>query len=264
MSCLKPLKRCNTTTSLKGPSLESNLLYGTAQQTNPWRAGTPGRAPRNRQAVVVNRRPLSLFIGLFFCATFVASAHAQQHPSIQFRLGAFYATPLVKDAVSSAALDQAIPGQRSHNVNVREGIGPIGTVAVRLPLRGTMHLELSGSAAQTKIRGDDGLQTWDVANATVGDLVFSVGGWYRGTIAWRGGIGATRLFTAQRGVFSKGNGIRPLLEAGIGAQLAKRFELSARVQTHSFGTTTLRDNGGSDGNVLRGIIQVGTTLWQGK
>jgi hypothetical protein len=65
-------------------------------------------------------------------------------------------------------------------------------------------------------------------------------------------------------MFSDGNGIKPLIEAGLagGTSVAGRpIELDVRFQTHSFGTATLRANGGADGNVARLVLQLGTTLW---
>jgi hypothetical protein len=250
------------------PSLESNLLYTTAHQTNPQRAGTPGRALRNRRAVVEIRRPLCLFIALMALA---APVHAQQgfssKPSIQIRLGAFMATPLVNDAVSSRALDDSIPGLRSNEITIAQKPGPIGTIALRVPLRGATHLEVAASAGSSTLRGDDGRQSWDVDKALIGNFTLGFGYLYHQKIGVHAGVGVTKIFVEDTGLFSKGNSMRPVLEAGISSGVnvgGRSVDLDFRAQTHSFGTATLRDNGGSDGNVLRFMLQLGTTLWGGR
>lgn len=270
----KMINRSLYSTYTEMPRLESKLLYGTAQQTNPWRAGTPGRAPWNWRAVVFfERRPLRLSIhqGFFaFALLFMATpafgqARFSDKLTVQIRLGAFGATDLVTDEVSSRAVDDSIPGRRSDGISIRQKPGPIGTLAVRFPLRPSTQLELNASAARSVVRGDDGLSEWDVANATVGNFVVGFGYLYRGAVAIRAGVGLTRLFAEERGVFSRGNGVKPLLEGGIASGImigGRPIELDVRAQTHSFGTATLRDNGGENGNVTRVIVQLGTTLWK--
>jgi hypothetical protein len=258
--------------------LESNLLYQTAQQMNPWRAGTPGRAPWNRQAVVFDRRPLCLSIphvlpALFVCilafAAFATPLTAQavfpDRKTVQVRIGAFGATSLVNDEVSSAALDDSIPGLRSDGITITQKPGPIGTLAVRLPMRRSTQLEVNASVGRSTVEGDDGRGEWDVGSVTIGNFVVGFGYLYRNAVALRAGVGLTKLFAEERGMFARGNSLKPLLEAGAasGVMLGGRpIELDVRVQTHSFGTTTLRENGGEVGNVLRAVIQIGTTLWQ--
>jgi len=252
--------------------LESNLLYDKSQQTNPWRAGTPGRALRNRRAVVRYWRPLRLFICLTSVALAAAGPLAAQtgqptRPSVTLRLGAFFATPLVDDAVSSSGLNDSIPGVRSHQITLQQKVGPIATLAFRFPLRAQTNLEVSGSVGRSSVRGDDGLETWDAIPVTVGNLVFGFGYLYRRLIILHGGVGVTKLFAEERGMFSKGNSIKPMLEAGASSSVhvgARPIELQVMVQSHSFGTATLRDNGGSDGKVTRAIVQIGTTLWGGR
>lgn len=255
------------------PGLESNLLYETAQQMNPWRAGTPGRAPWNWRAVVfLGRRPLRLSIshGLLVFAVFAAASPAAgqarfpERMTVQLRVGAFGATSLVQDEVSSRAVDDSIPGTRSDGVTIRQKPGPIGTLAVRLPMRASTQVEVNASAARSMVQGDDGLGKWDVAPATVANFVVGFGFSYRRVVAVRAGVGLTKLFVEERGMFSRGNSLRPLLEAGVASGVmvgGRPIELDVRAQTHSFATATLRDNGAGAGNVMRLVIQLGTTLW---
>ncbi|MGQ0563427.1 MAG: hypothetical protein ACT443_16340 [Gemmatimonadota bacterium] len=185
--------------------------------------------------------------------------------SVQIRLGAFMATTLVSDAVSSRALDDSIPGRRSHRISLRQQPGPIGTLALRVPLRPTTQLELSAAAGRSLVRGDDGLTTWDFTNATVANLILGFGYIYRQRIGLHAGVGMTKLFAEERGLFSRGNSVKPLLELGIstGVRLGVPVQLDLRIQTHSYGTATLRDDSGADGNVARIVFQVGTVLGKG-
>jgi hypothetical protein len=185
--------------------------------------------------------------------------------SVQVRLGAFMATTLIDDAVSSRALDDSIPGVRSNSIQLKQKPGPIGTVALRVPLRATTQLEVSASAARSLVRGDDELESWDVANVTIGNFVIGFGYLYRNTVAMHAGVGLTRLFAEERALFSKGNSIKPLVEAGLSSSLGVAgvpIDLDLRVQSHSYGTAALRDSGGADGSVMRGVLQIGTTLWK--
>lgn len=247
--------------------MESNLLYTTAQQTNPRRAGTPGRAPWNWRAVVEYRRPLRLFVYLIFWVASPAAAQVTfpSTPSVQLRLGGFLATPLVKDEVSSRALDDSIPGIRSQLVTVKQQPGPVGTLAVRLPLRARTQLEVNASVGHSNVQGDDGRQSWDVMPVTIGSFVLGFGYNFRQLAALRAGVGLTKLFAEDRALFSRGNSLKPLIEGGISTAFAlagRPIDLDVRLQTHTFGTATLRDNSGSDGNVTRAIVQIGTTLWK--
>jgi hypothetical protein len=81
-------------------------------------------------------------------------------------------------------------------------------------------------------------------------------------ISLHGGVGITKLFGTDTGLFADGNGIRPMVEAG--ASLAMPFypalRLDARFQSHTFSTTTLRNEGGNDGNVMRVLAGASLTL----
>jgi hypothetical protein len=175
------------------------------------------------------------------------------------------ATTLVSDAVSSRALDDSIPGVRSNLIELRQQPGPIGTLAFRMPLRSRTQLEVSASVAHSVVRGNDGLESWDVANVTVGNFVIGFGYLYRSVVAVRAGVGFTRLFAEERALFNKGNSVKPLLEGGLSSSVGVAgvpIDLDLRLQSHSYGTAALRDSGGSDGNVFRAVLQVGTTLWK--
>lgn len=250
------------------PTLESNLLYGKAQQTKPWRAGTPGRAPRYRRAVVDYRRPLCLFMPkkLLFFALFALFANAldpvpvlgqaSRKVGFQVRVGAMGFSPLVEDAVRSRAVADSIDADQSTLITVRQGIAPAIAVAALVPLRGRTELELSAGFATSKVTGKDDFESWDVATVSVGNALFGVSFAYRPTLSVHGAVGITRLFASDVGLFAKGNTIRPLVEAGLSYALPSRpeFQIDARAQTHTFATTSLRDEDAEEGSVFRIVL----------
>lgn len=254
--------------------LESNLLYATAQQTKPWRAGTPGRAPRYRRAVVDYRRPLCLYMPkkLIFAALVAVlaggfrPAQAQEttprKAGIQIRVGAMAFSPLVEDRVRSRAVADSIDADQSTQLSVRQQIAPTIALAVLLPLRGRTELEGSVSFATSSLQGEDDFGSWDVGNVAVANAVIGVAYAYRPRILLHGGAGMTRLFAEDEGLFSKGNNIRPLVEAGVSwvTPMNSGLQLDARVQTHTFATAALRDEDAEEGSVFRLAITGSYTL----
>ena len=233
------------------PTLESNLLYVTAQQMILRRAGTPGRAPWIWRAVVITMAAASSF--------YTTPLSAQ---SVQVRIGAFVASPLLKDALSSLAVDTTIKGTRSDGITIKQSVSPIATVALRIPMRTRTSLELSGSVARSQLKGSDGLQNWNAGNLTIANAGLSLGYLYRTSLTLHGGVGFTRFFAPDIGMFSRKNPIRPMLEGGVSAPInvAKHaIEIDVRAQSHAFG---IGEAGSSDGNVTRIVAQVGTTLWK--
>ena len=256
------------------PILESNLLYASVQQTKPWRAGTPGRAPRYRRAVVDYRRPLCLFmlrnltffalaIGLFASAK---TATAQQIPTRkigwQIRVGAAAFSPLVDDKVRSRAVADSIDADASETVSVRQQIAPAITIAALLPLRDRTELEFSAGFATSTAQGEDDFESWDVATVSVANLLLGIAYAYRPNIIAHGGVGFTRLFGSDEGMFAEGNSIKPLLEAGASVIMPfnSAVALDARLQTHRFATQSMRDEDAEEGSVFRVVLSGSYTL----
>lgn len=242
-------------------ALDSKLPYTTAQQTNPQRAGTPGRALRNRRAVVEIRRPLCLFLLLLASAPAHAQHASSGKPSLQLRVGAFMASALVRDFVTGSPGPDSISASPSNEIEIKQKPGPIASVSLLFPLRGSTRFEVGAAAASSKLKGDDGRQTWSVGNSLAGNLVVGFGHTYRGLADLHLGVGVTRLFVENRGMFSNGNSARALFEAGVSTAL-RGIDFDLRAQMHKYGTATLRENGGSDGRVLRIVLQAGRTLWR--
>lgn len=186
--------------------------------------------------------------------------------SVHIRIGALAATPLIKDEVSSFAVDSAIGGRRSQGITVQQKISPIATLALVVPMRVRTLIEINGSVSRAKLTGDDHLQTWDAGTLTIVNAMIGFGYVYKNLVTLHGGVGFTRLFTDDVGLFAKGNGIRPMAEAGASTAFKAGIplELDVRAQSHGFDTATLRDNGGSGGQVNRLVVQIGTKVWSGK
>ena len=259
------------------PTLESNLPYTTAQQTKPWRAGTPGRAPRYRRAVVDYRRPLCLFMrrkltflflaGVVALASGASSSQAQTSRKIgwQVRVGAMAFSPLVEDAVRSGAVADSIDADQADAISVRQGVAPAIVLSALLPLREKAEIAVSAGVARSTVVGEDDFESWDVSTVTVGNALFGISYAYRPTLFLHGGVGMTKLFAEDVGMFAKGNTIRPLIETGLSYALPSRpeFQIDARLQTHRFATTSLRDEDAEEGSVFRVVLSGSYTPGRG-
>ena len=245
--------------------LESNLLYTTAQQTKPWRAGTPGRALRYRRAVV-ERRPLCLFMATkalyaALVAGFMVMPDSAGAQSLQFRVGAMLFSPLVEDEVSSSTVENEFPSEQAHRIRVQQAIGPALTGAVVYPVRPNLNVEISATYATSKLNAEDSFESWDAGSVSVANALFGVGYKWRPSLSFHAGAGLTKLFGNDAGMFSEGNGIQPLLEAGASLNVGKLpVALDVRAQTHSFSTRTLTDEQASPGNIFRVVIGASYTL----
>ena len=77
-----------------------------------------------------------------------------------------------------------------------------------------------------------------------------------------GGVGFTRLFGSDEGMFAEGNSIKPLLEAGASVIMPfnSAVALDARLQTHRFATQSMRDEDAEEGSVFRVVLSGSYTL----
>jgi hypothetical protein len=185
-------------------------------------------------------------------------SHAQ---SVHLQLGVLYSTPLVKNAVSNAP-----PGDQSGDIQLKTSLAPLISAALRFPMKPGTHVEVNAGMAATSLTGDDGADSWSAGNVIIGNLSADIGYTSRSLILF-GGVGLTKLWSHEATLFNRGNSMKPLLEVGAATSTAlggRPFEIGARVQTHSFNTASLTENGASSGNVMRAILQVGTTLRRAK
>jgi hypothetical protein len=202
-------------------------------------------------------------------AMFIASANTASAQQIstrkigwQIRVGAAAFSPLVDDKVRSRATADSIDADASETVSVRQQIAPAIAIAALLPLRDRTELEFSVGFAASTAQGEDDFETWDVTTVSLANVLFGVAYAYRPTIIAHGGVGFTRLFGSDVGMFAEGNAIKPLLEAGASFVMPfnSAVQLDARFQTHRFATQSLRDEDAEEGSVFRVILSGSYTV----
>ena len=121
-------------------------------------------------------------------------------------------------------------------------------------------LEVSGMFAYSKLRASNEGGDWDVQDVSVATV--TVGGRYQkwDRVALSAGAGATHFFSDDRGIFSEGNGLMPLVEVGALARIPAGtlpLHLTVRLQSHTFGTPALRREAAGEGKPVRLLVQVG-------
>ena len=194
------------------------------------------------------------------------AAHAQDRKiGLQVRVGAMAFSPLVEDAVRSRAVADSIQADIATSITARQGIAPAIALAALVPLRGRTDLEVTVGFATSKLTGKDDFESWDVATVGVANALFGIAFAYRPSLLVHGGVGITKLFASEEGMFAKGNGIRPLVEAGLsyGFSSYPAFRIDARAQTHTYATTSLRDEDAAEGSVFRILVSGSYTPGRG-
>ena len=178
-------------------------------------------------------------------------------PTFHFRVGAMAFTPLVEQNVREVR-DSALGA--IHPITVKQQPAPVISAGVSYPMRAKLTAELSASYAWSALRGQDDLSEWDAADVSVINAIVGVRYQRWASVSIDGGVGITKLGGSSTGMFAKGNGLRPVFEAGITADVAGRvpLQLVARAQTHRFITGTLQDESAEQGQVWRGVLQLGT------
>jgi hypothetical protein len=247
--------------------LESNLLYTPAQQRNRGERELRGERRGTGERSSIIRRPLCLFILLaVVSAGLIEPASAQDQSTrkmaFQVRVGAMGFSPLVEDAVRSRAVRDSIDADQSDQISVRQQIAPAISIAALLPLRARAELEVNASFATSMLRGTDDFESWDVGTVSLVNALIGLSYAYRPSLMLHGGAGITKLFSESEGLFAKGNGIRPLLEAGLSwtTPFQPALQLDARAQMHTFATASLRDENVEEGSVFRVVVGGSYTL----
>lgn len=178
--------------------------------------------------------------------------------TIEARAGLLFSMPLVEDAGGHAVLGERY--DLTGPVKLSLAPTPLLSLSLLMPLRERMTLEVGGTYGLGKLVASDAVSDWDVQNAGLVSAVVDVRYQYSDVIDFLAGLGGTKFFSESKGVFSEGSSVMPLIEVGAGARRGFGpviLSLDARLQTHTFGTPALRRDGGSNGNVVRGSVQLG-------
>jgi hypothetical protein len=248
------------------PKVESNLLYTAAQQRNRGERELRGERCGTGERSSIIRRPLCLFLLLAALlagsSNPVSAQNQSQKMAFQVRVGVMAFSPLVEDAVRSRAVRDSIDAVQSDQITVRQQMAPAIAVAALLPLRGRAELEVSAAFATSALQGRDDFQNWDVGTVSLANALLGVSFAYRPSLLLHGGVGITKLFSESEGMFTKGNGIRPLVEAGLSwtTPFHPALQLDIRAQTHTFATGSLRDEDAEEGSVFRAVVGGSYTL----
>ena len=196
------------------------------------------------------------------CALLPVGAPARQAAAQHFeaRLGVLASTALVKDEGATRGLGNALGANVLGPTELKLVPAPAASALMVSSIGKRTQLEVSGMFALSKLRASNQGGDWDVQDVSVATI--TVGGRYQrwSNVALSVGAGATHFFTDDRGIFSEGNGLMPLVELGALARIpAGTLPLHAtvRLQSHTFGTPALRREASSEGKPVRLLVQVG-------
>jgi hypothetical protein len=209
----------------------------------------------NMQTVSIRSLAVALVCAVLLCPCQRATA---QH--FEARLGVLASTVLVRDGGASAGLARALGATVLAPTELKLSPAPAASALMVSALGARTQLELSGMFALSKLRASNDGGDWDVQDVSVATL--TIGARYQ---RWRRfavslAAGGTHFFTDDRGIFSAGNGLMPLVELGALARIpAGTLPLHAtvRVQSHNFGTPALRREAAGEGKPVRLLVQLG-------
>ena len=217
----------------------------------------------------MKKRVLRSFPVAVALAAFGSGAAAQQvetRPWFDAKLGVALSSRLVRDAVASKVVGDSIPVDFASPVDVKLRPSPVITLSAGFPLSGRSAVEASASYGLGRIFATDGAAEWDVQDAGLATAIVGLRQTVKPWLDLHGGVGATKFFSESRGLFSAGSDVQPIFEVGASTQfdLPVRVLLDARLQAHTFGTEALRQDGASDGRVMRLVIQGGVRAGGGR
>jgi hypothetical protein len=190
---------------------------------------------------------------------------AQGGLSIEVRAGVVVSTPLVE----GTAMLPTDP-TRGQAFEAVPAAAPLLTIAGRTALEKGLSLEVSAGWTFGRLEGRQGGETWDAGAVGVGHGVVALRQRIGERFHVRGGVGVIG-YRSDSGVFEGADRVRPVMEAGGGAELilgGARVSISALGQVHPFGSLALRQGRGSgtqglDGTVYRLALQAGVALKEG-
>lgn len=186
----------------------------------------------------------------------------------EVRVGLARSTRLVSDAVTGPILQTELRERLQAPVSARLSTGLQVTGVVRTRLRPDLDLEVSGGWSRAQLEARDAGGNWPLQSVSLLQGVLGV----RLVRDWGGyvsaGVGALQYLSPARSIFREGTGgLRPLLVVGLGAmhRLAGiPFDISLEGQGHRFTTPAITQAGGSEGSVMRLLLQLGVQLGPGR
>ncbi|HUH12960.1 MAG TPA: hypothetical protein VMK65_07605 [Longimicrobiales bacterium] len=217
-------------------------------------------------------RALAVLAGTLGLVSLAAPAAGQQAESgleIELRGGLVISTALVEDELASPGLlrfllgGTAMPDRGAGPVRLAAAPAPMLALAARSPLAPGVWAEVEGGWSFARLEADDGVATWEMDR--LGILHVALGARYfpQEVYYLRGGVGLIRYDADGQGLFREGSELTPHLQAGLGTTRGfDRFRISVDLsgQAHRFGTVAMREMGGQDGTVYRGMLQVGVAF----
>lgn len=186
--------------------------------------------------------------------------------SVQVRGGLAFSTALAEDAVAAPSMMRellagtALPERLAGPVRLALPPAPMVAVAVSTRLAPRWTGEVEGAWTFARLQADDGLSTWEMERMDVAHAALGARFYPRDLYYLRGGLGVIRYSGEGYGIFREGAELSQMLQAGLGTERAfERFRIAVDVtgQAHRFSTVPLREAGGQDGTVYRGVLQVG-------
>jgi hypothetical protein len=191
------------------------------------------------------RALLALLIGLPGTGLRVLQAQTDYYA----RLGATYATNLVRDAVV-------------REIHVRQSVAPTLGLGASLPITPVYRAGLEVTLTTSGYHSTDGVTETDLGTLRTGSVLLALEGpvWRR--VNWRGGMGLISYWPAEdSGIFLRGGTTRFLAGAGLDYRppLSTRWEfiVSLRYDFHRFTTDELAARGFTG---HQGVQRISATL----
>jgi hypothetical protein len=202
-----------------------------------------------------------LTLKLFFAMCLVAScSRTTAAQRVEARFGVLFSSALASDDGAEPLTISQYAANYEGPVTLRLSAAPLASVAVVKDVSARSSLEASALLAIAKLRGHANDTSWPVQDVSLAALTLGIRHQTWSWLSLNGGLGLSRFFTESNGIFRDGSSTMPMLEVGATARFsAGQLPLQAgvRVQTHTFGTPTLRSAGAEDGRVNRFLLQVG-------
>ncbi|HSJ14207.1 MAG TPA: hypothetical protein VK939_07320 [Longimicrobiales bacterium] len=181
------------------------------------------------------------------------------------RVGAAGSSALVEDAMATPGLRQRLGTALDGSVRAWAAPGPLVEAGLEVRVRPRVRLSGLVSWQGSSLQVEDGAGTRRVQDLSLLGGLLEMGFDVRGPWELTAGAGALTYRAGEEGIFADGADIAPLARGGAAAHLSWRghaLRLGGFAEGHPFGTSVIRQLGGSNGLVLRYGLQLGL-IWGG-